>query len=477
MECLAKGVGTVSGVNPVPRTSRCSDASQQSTSHCQQPLKDQPIPTREEGWDFSEVYEALHGQYQRTRAPIEVNFRKLAPFNSGVDRLTHLIHSYPAKVLLNIPFFFLHCDQMGNVGHLRDPFCGSGTVLLEGMVRGWRVSGADSNPLARLISRVKLTALDVEEISAAAKTTRDHWKRDWQPFLPVVDVNFWFAKDAQEKLGGLSAAIEREQNGQLRDFLSVCLSSCVRKASFADPRLSVPVRAADISAQWADAERYDVLELFEVAVSDNLRRVAMLSGLQQRPAPEVSISDDARHLREYPLSSSCVDLVVTSPPYVGAQKYIRATSLNLGWLGLVPTGKLRDLEDQSIGREHYRKNEYQDLVLPEHGVAHKQLKKIKKQNPLRAHIASKYLIEMTEAITEIVRVVRQGGKVILIVGNNTVAGEEFGTSRYIQQLSMASGLRLELELVDDIRSRGLMTKRNRTAGLISREYIQVYSKP
>ena len=360
---------------------------------------------------------------------------------------------------------------------MRDPFCGSGTVLLEGMVRGWRVSGADSNPLARLISRVKLTALDVEEISTAAKRVSDHWERDWRPFLPVVDVNFWFAKDAQGKLGGLRAAIEREENGQVRDFLRICLSSCIRKASFADPRLSVPVRAEDILAQWNDTERYDVLQLFETAVTDNSRRVGTLSGLQNRPSAEVSISNDARRSKEHLLSSSCVDLVVTSPPYVGAQKYIRATSLNLGWLGLVPTGKLRDLEEQSIGREHYRKCDYQELVLPEDGIAHKQLKKIHDRNPLRAHIASKYLMEMTEALDEIVRVVRQGGKVILVVGNNTVAGEKFETSRYIQQLSVASGLRLELELVDDIRSRGLMTKRNRTAGLISREYIQVYSKP
>ena len=117
-------------------------------------------------------------------------------------------------------------------------------------MKGWRVSGADCNPLARLISRVKLTALDVEEVSAAAKRASDHWRRDWQPFVPVVDVDFWFPKEAQKKLGGLSAAIGREENEQVRDFLYVCLSSCVRKASFADPRLSVPVRAADILAQW-----------------------------------------------------------------------------------------------------------------------------------------------------------------------------------------------------------------------------------
>ena len=431
----------------------------------------------DDGWDFSVTYEALQTQYELARAPIEVNFRKLVPFNSGVDRLTHLIHSYPAKLLLNIPLFFLRCSQIGQKGHLRDPFCGSGTVLLEGMISGWRVSGADTNPLARLISRVKLKTLNVEEVSAAAGTVCRQWKADSQPFVPVVDVNYWFAEEAQKQIGGLSAAIGREEDEQIRDFLYVCLSSCARKASFADPRLSVPVRAAAASLQWTKAEQCDVVKLFSATVAENCRRVAMLPSVQSGREVEVEISQDARGSRETSLPDSCVDLIVTSPPYVGAQKYIRATSLNLGWLGLVPTGKLRDLEEQSIGREHYKKVEYQELVLPKHGVAHEQLKSISKRNALRAHIASNYLIEMSEALSEMKRLVRKGGKVILVVGNNTITSEPFRTASYIQELALASGLRLELELVDDIRSRGLMTKRNSTAGMITREYIQVYSKP
>src|SRR5712664_2835796 len=58
--------------------------------------------------------------------------------------------------------------------------------------------------------------------------------------------------------------------------------------------------------------------------------------------------------------SSSVDLIITSPPYLGAQKYVRATSLTLGWLSLVPSTKLRKLEDLSIGREHFRKRDYSE---------------------------------------------------------------------------------------------------------------------
>ena len=431
----------------------------------------------DERWDFSDTFDALQEQYKVQGSPVEVNFRTLVPFNSGVDRITHLIHSYPAKLLLNIPLFFLRCKQVGTTGHLRDPFCGSGTVLLEGALKGWRVSGADINPLARLISRVKLTYLDIKSVLAASTRVCKWWRKEHRPFMPVVDVNYWFTTEVQTQLGGLSAAIGREKDDAIRDFLNVCLSACIRRVSLADPRLSVPVRVSPDSKQWKRATECNVVDLFRTIVADNSRRVALLLEITGAEGRNVHISQDARGGDGLVCPEKSVDLIVTSPPYVGAQKYVRATSLNLGWLGLVPDERLRALEERTIGREHYKKEAYRELVLPEDELGRSQLESIWKKDPLRAHIASAYLIEMREAIKEMKRLVRKGGKLILVVGNNTVAGEPFLTSCYIKNIAMSLGLELELELVDDIRSRGLMTKRNRTAGLITREYIQLYAKP
>jgi hypothetical protein len=56
------------------------------------------------------------------------------------------------------------------------------------------------------------------------------------------------------------------------------------------------------------------------------------------------------------LKEKSVDLIIASPPYLGAQKYIRASSLNLGWLGLAKSNGLRSLEDQVVGRDIFRKH-------------------------------------------------------------------------------------------------------------------------
>ena len=428
-------------------------------------------------WDFSDVLDRLMAEYQTSKRPLEVNFRKLVPLHAGIDRATHLLHSYPAKLLINIPLFFLRCGQVGPPGRLLDPFCGSGTVLVEGVLNGWHPAGADANPLARLITKAKLTHIKTETIVEAIERISGTPTVASAAFAPVVDVDIWFSKPAQIQIGCLLDMIAREPEAEVRQFLQVCLSSCVRKASFADPRLSVPVRVKPGSEEWEKASNPNVKELFSRAVNQNERRVAELSGIEPSLLRGLSLLEDARGICDEPGIVGDVDLVITSPPYVGAQKYVRASSLSIGWLGLAPGDKLRTLERSSIGREHYSQSEYSKPNFPEDGLGSEALERIRTINPLRAHIASTYLVEMREALTTTVRRLKSGGWLILVIGNNTICGEEFETSNYIGQIAASIGLDLELELLDEIRSRGLMTKRNKTAGVIRSEHIQMFRKP
>ena len=427
-------------------------------------------------WDFSDTLDRLKVKYQATGNPVEVNFRKLVPLHAGIDRATHLVHSYPAKLLLNIPLFFLRCKQVGTPGWLFDPFCGSGTVMVEGALNGWHLSGADVNPLARLITKVKLTYLEVESIEKALDRVCKASQKLRGSFSPVVDVDLWFSKAAQRQIGGLVEAIKQEPDAEIRQFMLACLSSCVRKASYADPRLSVPVRTKCNWKEKTNVKHTNVGDYFIRSVRENGKRVAKLVGINSDLLGTLTLFEDARvNPFELP-DEEDIDLVITSPPYVGAQKYIRASSLSIGWLGLAPENKLRPLELISIGREHYPRAEYSEPKFPADGLATEVLERIMKINPLRAHIASTYLQEMRDALVTTVRRLKRGGRLILIIGNNTISGEKFESSKYVSQIVTSLGLDLELELLDDIRSRGLMTKRNRTAGVITQEHIQMFVK-
>src|SRR5688572_19715557 len=70
------------------------------------------------------------------------------------DRLTHGFHSYPARMHWATAARLLERLDMGGARVL-DPFCGSGTVLIEGLARGCTTYGVDLSPFAVRLSRVK----------------------------------------------------------------------------------------------------------------------------------------------------------------------------------------------------------------------------------------------------------------------------------------------------------------------------------
>lgn len=45
---------------------------------------------------------------------------------------------------------------------LFDPYCGTGTSLVEGSLAGLKCIGTDLNPLARLISKSKVTKVNIK---------------------------------------------------------------------------------------------------------------------------------------------------------------------------------------------------------------------------------------------------------------------------------------------------------------------------
>lgn len=447
--------------------------------------------------DNAPAFETLLKRYRRTNAPVQVNFRRMVAFIKLGERATHLLHSYPAKLLTHIPHFFINNELLSGPGDLvLDPFCGSGTVLVEALLAGRNAVGCDTNPLACLISRVKTSPVNSITVREAANTVVRNAKNDRPVEVPsVVNLPYWFYPHVIRDLAKLRTEIRCTVKRAESDFLLACLSRIIRRVSLADPRLSVPVKLrhdtyppghpslANTEARLSRLKHIDVLKEFLAVVQDNLARLEdfrslMPAGVRARVlecgAQDLLGGDDSPVTRL--LSNKTVQLIVTSPPYPGAQKYIRASSLNLGWLGLCGVTGLRALEDSNIGREHYRKADY---AIPEQSglkTADRVIDQIRKSNPLRAHIVAHYLVEMRSAFHVLSRILCKGGHLVLICGNGQVCGRRFRTASFLTELAEEAGLAVRLWLRDEIHSRGLMTKRNTTASVIASEYIIVLEK-
>lgn len=420
---------------------------------------------------------ALMQQYRRRPEPITVSFRKLVPWIKVGERATHYIHPYPAKLLPHIAHFFLASNLLvGRRETVLDPFAGTGTVALETILSGRAAIHADANPLARLIATTKTTVVPDAEVAKAAERIRALYAASRRRRLPdVVNLGRWFEPATAARLVRLKDAVEQIEHGDLSDLLRVTFSAVVRRSSLADPRFSVPVRRRPGDPPPPG----DVLALFLSQLEGNRRRSLDLAACKARGTAAGAGADARRLLRadgSGPLPDGSMGMVLTSPPYAGAQKYVRASSLSLGWLGLVPSNQLRTLEDATIGREHFPKAS--TTLLPSSGLAAADglVREIAAANPLRAAIVATYLVEMRDALAEAVRVLRPCGHMVLVIGDNTVCGRPFPSSDFLPAMLEGMGMSVALSLVDAIHSRTLMTNRATSAAMIRHESVIVLRK-
>lgn len=435
------------------------------------------VPSRAFPIDTTDRLQALLDEYRSTTQPIPVSFRNLVPWIKVGERATHYLHSYPAKLLPHIAHFFLASQRFCPAnGLVLDPFSGSGTVALEAFLSGRPAAYADTNPLARLITEAKLRVIPTPTLQAAFERVSARYLKSRVVQHPaVVNVHKWFQPAVIRSLARLRAAIEPESSADLQKLLQVTFSATVRRVSNADPRLSVPVLLKDDRVLLRSE---DVWQCFADQFGANTRRIEQLTRLCPSPLRLTEAGGDARRMHVASggrLGTDSVDLVLTSPPYAGAQKYIRASSLSLGWLGLAEAGQLKPLENATIGREHLPGVDVR-IIGTSIPAANVVISRIWKRNPLRAAICATYLNEMEAVFEEVSKVTRPGGKLILVIGNNEVCGQEFMSSEYLCEMIERTGFQLELALIDEIKSRGLMTKRNRTASVITREWVMVFGK-
>lgn len=445
--------------------------------------------------EYYKMIEDYISAYQTNEKPIAVNFRHLLPEINGSDRYTHMIHPYPAKLISHIPYFFLRSDFFcPNDGIVLDPFCGTGTVLLEANLSGRNAIGADANPLAVLISKVKTTYLlpetlinTLEHLMSQCKRSRYRVKED------TSSMQRWFSLSTIEHLGKLERFIGQIDDEHIRDFFTLCLSSVVKKVSFCDPRISVPVQLnpkrfandskqrIDVEAKLVALQNVDVFEKFETICRANINRIMTIKDMVESGVCTQIISKDARRITqslesEELLPKESVDIIITSPPYAGAQKYIRSSRLNLYWLGIQDSLAIRRLQEKNIGREDYHKSEIYEVktgIEKADVILHELYAEGKRE---RSFIVGNYLLEMQTALEESFRVLKKGGYMVIVIGNNTVCGRPFDTQDYLTTYLCDKGMQLQFKLIDDIKSYGLMTKRNKTASRITSEWVLVLKK-
>ena len=173
----------------------------------------------------------------------EVSFRSLCSHIPNTTYLTHGVHPYPAKFIPHIPHHFIRTyTQEGDL--ILDPFCGSGTTLVEAVLLGRHAVGCDINPLSKLLCHVKTTYSDeITKWPAEFERFKAYLEQQQNTLLPQVpSIEFWFDPEPMKDLGRIFYSIREFDFSSelLKEFVIICASATVRKVSKADPKISKP---------------------------------------------------------------------------------------------------------------------------------------------------------------------------------------------------------------------------------------------
>ena len=221
-----------------------------------------------------------------------------------------------------------------------DPYCGSGTSLVEAQSRGLRAFGVDANPCSVLASRVKtdwtIDALQVRKtIGQFARDAESLEERYDDPILTYLQTSGMIARGwITYAVAVRAVAIKRWidqaiSNKQVKMFFELALiNSVVRDLSnvkFGPELYCVPTSDIPLNVEASVIARLD----------------AMVDDVETRDVPQwtarVRLGDsrDGRTVRTAADWSDAPAYVVTSPPYPTEHDYTRNSRLELVFLEAV----------------------------------------------------------------------------------------------------------------------------------------------
>lgn len=274
----------------------------------------------------------------------------------------HGLHDYRGKFNPQVVRGIFNGLGIGAGSKVLDPFCGSGTTLVESAYAGVATAGTDMNPLAVFISNAKVQALAVpalemrEALRRVLRLCHDGQSPVDTPSSEArtTYLRKWFDKDILEVIERLRSLIEQEGT-VIRDALLVVASDLLRAYSRQEPS---DLRIRRRFSPMHDEPFLSAFEKRSNYVADNLEAAQVVTGLIKNDSRAHLLDNRFLSPRDsVPVPPAPYEAALTSPPYATALPYIDTQRLSLVWLGLCGDDELKALEAGLIGSREFQRGE------------------------------------------------------------------------------------------------------------------------
>ncbi len=348
---------------------------------------------------------------------------------------THGIHEYKGKFNPQVVRGILNIYGNG-ANYVLDPFCGSGTTLLETRLEHLNAVGIDINPLAAFIADTKIRVLnDLENVRSFS------WNSFYINFQEelhhlcldnserTIYLSKWFTDDYLRVIESLRSTAEH-YSGAMRDLVLLCVSNLLRDYSLQEP--------SDLRIR----RRYSPYPT--EALLDRLKRelesiLSKLSSITETiPQEEVQTRVFNSSINDFSADEHYVnafDIAITSPPYATALPYIDTQRLSLVWLSLCEPKDIKSLEASLIGAREIRNmairndllrrmiNNEGMLTPPSYDFCLNLQSQLTEKDGFRRTavplLLYRYLSEMRQMFSVVFRLLKSNARYCLVVGYNT----------------------------------------------------------
>lgn len=410
----------------------------------------------------------------------------------------HSYFQYPAMMVPSVQRDLINVIKSANpeIERIIDPFVGAGTSLVAASYFGLNCFGQDINPLAVLVSQVRMgpfykksLAIRADEVLSLARSDRSK----------VVETDMpnhtkWFKPEVSSELSALRRAIRSQSHIWARRFFWVTLAEAIRLTSndrtstfklHARPKDEIERRNFSPIEMFADISKRNIEDLG--IYYDELANRGLLDRGRYKSECEVVIGDTSKHI----ISSNGdnkFDLLVTSPPYgdnLSTITYGQHSYLPLHWIDLsdikdeLDNSSLRttqEIDRRSLGgRSKHEMNNQEQLLRLESSSLAAVLDDLESAPKDRKQRVIAFYGDFRNSIENILASLNPNAYMIWTVGNRRVGNHEIPNDEVVMQMMEYRGSLMVSKIKRSILNKR-MAHRNAIASTMKDETILIARK-
>ncbi len=396
---------------------------------------------------------------------------------------THCFHAYPAMMIPQIAEKILSKYAKGSET-LFDPYCGTGTSLVEANIKGINAIGTDLNPLARLIAKAKTTVLDLQILDLYLKDFNDFAfqfrfgiKNNYSSVvLPKFqNIDFWFDENTTKKLAFIKSFIENIQHDGVRQFFLTAFSETIRESSFTKKSEFKLIRMPEVKREKFSPDSFGII--LSKLIRNKQGLIEFSNSKKNNAISKIRDFNSVNNIPRNEIEDNSIDIVLTSPPYGDSRTtvaYGQYSRLSNQWLGIENANQI---DNKLMGG---KKSTDEKITCSQN--LNNTIEKIAKKDEKRASEVLSFFVDYKKSIDNVSKKIKSEKYACYVVGNRTVKGVQIPMDEITKDFFKSNGFYHTETIIRNIPNKRMPSENSpsnivgKKAATMKHEYIVIMKK-